>query len=108
MLELGGQVVDLGGGAVVCLADAAGSVGLRRLGVSDLAGGERAALGDLAGLTVATLGDGERGGGDGARLGRGDVEDIEGAAGCGLLGEGLGGVMRDLVAVHDVLLKEED
>ena len=33
----------------------------------------------------------------------GDVEDVEGSAGCGFGCGGLGGVMGDVVAVHDVL-----
>ena len=99
LLELVGQVIDTWGGGVVGLTDVAGGVGLAGLGGDDLGGGEGAALGDLGGLT-----DGAGGGRGGGSLGGGDVKDVEGAAGGGFLGGWLGRVVRNVVAVHDVLL----
>lgn len=103
LLELGGDVVDAGGGVVVGLANAAGCIGLRRLRADDAAGGEGAALGDLDGLAVGTAGlDGQRGSSDG-RSGAGNIKDIQAATGGGLLGGGLGGIVGNVIAVHDVL-----
>ena len=96
MLELAGELVD-GRAVVVCLADAARRVRLAGLGVRDAGRAQAAALRDLDGHGWAL-----RRGGDRARLGH--VEDVELAA-CGrLLCRGLGGVVRDVVAVHDVVV----
>jgi len=47
---------------------------------------------------------GRWGGGGGGRLGDGDVEHVELAAGGGLGGELAGGIVRDVVAVDDVVV----
>ena len=93
LLELLGQVIEIWGVAVVGFADLAGCVGLGGLWVGDLGGRQGAALGD--GFALGSWGGGLAGGGD--------FEDVEGAAGGGLLGGGLGGIVGDVVAVHDVL-----
>lgn len=93
LLELLGQVIEIGGVAVVGFADLAGGVGLGGFWVGDLGRGQGAALGD--GFALGSWGGGLAGGGN--------IEDVEGAAGGGLLGGGLGGVVGDVVAVHDVL-----
>lgn len=101
---MSGNVVDLRRGAVVCLADATGSVWLGRLWVGDLAWREGAAFWNL-GLAsgAAAFADGKRGCSYG-RAGRmWNVKDVEGSTGCGLGGGGLGGVMGDVVPIHDVL-----
>ena len=92
LLELLSKVVDLWGVAVVGLTDVAGSIGLGGLWVGDLGWGQGTALGDGFAL-----------GGSGGLAGGGNIEDVEGAAGGGLLGGGLGGIVGDVVAVHDIL-----
>lgn len=103
--EAPAELVDGGRRLVVCLAELAGCVGFLGFGVLDLGGGEGAAFGDVhahaLGVALAAVG----GGGLGrAGFAAWDVEDVEFAAGGGLGGELVGGVVGDVVPVHDVLL----
>ena len=93
LLELLGDVLHTGAHGVIGLADGAGSVRLGGLGADDAGWGQATALGDLGG---GPLGAG--------RGGLGHIEDVEHAAGGGLLGGGHRGVVRDVVAVNDVVV----
>ena len=66
----------------------------------DSRGGEGAAFGDVVGPPAGSAG------GRGRGLASRDVEDVQFAAGGGLHGVLLGGIMGDLVTVHDVLLSK--
>jgi hypothetical protein len=105
--EAGAQLI------LVKVDDVAGGVGRHGLGGLDLGDREGAALGDVAGarsLGRAGLGRlAARGRGLGGRslggLGSlGGIEDVEGAASGGLDGRLLAGVVRDVVAVDDVVV----
>lgn len=129
--EVGDDVlvlVDAGGSeaaaqlVLVVVDDLAGGVGRDGLGSLDLRDGQRAALGDVDGQAragrrlagargrlgragVARGALGRRGrGGLGRRLGLGDVENVELAAGGGLDGGDLTGVVRDVVPIDDVVV----
>jgi len=92
--EAGGELVD-GWLLVVGVDDVEYLVGLLGLGRDDLGSG--AALWDLDGL-AGWLGLGS--GGANSR----DIEDVQHAAGGGLLGGGLGGVVGDVVPIDDVVV----
>ena len=85
------------GGRKVGLADLTRGVGLRGLGVLDAPGRQGAAFGDFVRATAGTGGRGSR------ALASGDVENVQFAARGGFDSVVGSGVMRDLVAVHDVL-----
>lgn len=107
LLELIGQVIYTRRSAVVCLTDMTGRIGLAGLWGDDLGWGQRASLGDLHRLTDgSTLGTAEGRSGGSGRSGCWNIEDIERSAGSGFLGRRLSWVMRDVVTVHDVLLKK--
>jgi hypothetical protein len=89
---LEGGLVVLGVNDLAGLAGALGSWG------DDAAGAESAALGDGGGRDTAGLAVGGR------RLSSGDVDDVKLAASGGLGGVVLGGVVRDVVAVNDVVV----
>lgn len=79
------------------LAGLTGALGLRG---DDAAGGNTTALGDVLGSAAGLA----RGlGGSGSGLG-GDVDDVQLAASGGLGGVVLGGVVRDVVTVDDVVV----
>lgn len=89
-----GQVLH--GGSKVGLPDLSRGVGLGRLGVLDLGWRQSSALDDVVG-TSARLG---------SRIGAlatGDIEDVELAASGRLNGVFDGGIMRDVVSIHDIL-----
>ena len=102
--ELGSELRDGGVGEVLAsdLAGLGRALGLGRL---DLGRGERATLLDERGLAAFLAGSlGRWGSGDWGRLGRWDVKGVELATGSGL-GDGLAGwVVRDVVAVDDVVV----
>ncbi len=85
-----GQVVDAGGGGVICLAHAAGFVRFGWLGVSDLGWRQGAArVWSVGGGALAEGREGSGGGREGAGAGFGDVEDVEVTTGAGFdLGAG--------------------
>jgi hypothetical protein len=99
--ESGGKLLKRLSG-VLAIDDLAGLVWAVGLGGNDPGGRERAALGDGGGADWA------RAAGRGGGLSRGalgwDVEDVELAASGGLGGVRLGGVVRDVVAVNDVVV----
>lgn len=100
--ELVAQFVD-GRHGVVGLADGARRVRLLRLRVLDVGRRQGAPFGDVdrgVRAVAAALAGGRCGRG---RCSVGHVEDVQVAACGGLGGEGLGRVMGDVVAVHDVL-----
>lgn len=103
---LGKAAVELleGGLVVLGVDDLAGLVGTLGLGSNDALWGDTTALGngggrDTAGLAVGRAGAGRRG-----LLGGWDVDDVQLAAGGGLGGVVLSGVVRDVVAVDDVVV----
>jgi len=106
VLVIGGVDGELGGqgseGSLVVLGvdDLAGLAGTLGLGGSDAGRGQSAALGDVLGGAAGLAG---RGSGGSGRLG-GNVDDVELAAGGGLGGVVLGGVVGDVVAVNDVVV----
>lgn len=80
-----GQVVDAGGGGIVCLAHATGFIRFGWLGVHDLRWREGAAcVWSVCGAAFAERGGGSGRGGEGGGARFGDVEDVEGAAGARL------------------------
>lgn len=103
--EAPAELVDGGRRLVVCLAELAGCVRLLGFRVLDLGRGECAAFGDVdahaLGVALTAVG---RGGLGRAGFVAWDVEDVEFAAGSGLGGELLGGVVGDVVPVHDVVV----
>jgi hypothetical protein len=104
-LLLGKAAVEvLEGGLVVLGVDnLAGLVWALGLGCDDALWAESAALGDGGGRDAAGLAVWAGGGCLGARLGSGDVDDVKLAASGGLGGVVLSGVVRNVVAVDDVL-----
>jgi len=99
--EPGGELLDGGTGEGLGAKGGAG-VGLLGHRGLDLGRAEGAALGDVRG--AARLADGLVGGSGGGGLARGDVEDVELAAGGGLDDGLAGGVVGDVVAVDDVVI----
>jgi hypothetical protein len=108
-------IVDAGGGEagakllLVELNDVAGGAGVDGLGSLDLGDRQGAALGDISRVAAGALGrlgaGGVAAGGRlGGRLGLGNIEDVELAAGGGLDGGLLAGVVRDVIAVDDVVV----
>lgn len=112
-------VVDAGSGkpaaelllVKVTAENVAGGVGRDGLGGLDLGDGQGAALGDIAaGAGAGALGGRGRFAGRGlgrgrrGRLGLGDIKDVQGTAGGGLNGRVLAGVVRDVVAIDDVVV----
>ena len=89
-----------GGLVVLRVDDLAGLAGALGLGGDDAAGGNTTALGDVL-RSAARLAGGL--GGCGSGLG-GDVDDVQLAASGGLGGVVLGGVVRDVVAIDDVVV----
>lgn len=89
-----------GGLVVLRVDDLAGLAGALGLGGDDAAGGDTTALGDVL-RSAAGLAGGL--GGCGSSLGR-DVDDVQLAASGGLGGVVLGGVVRDVVAIDDVVV----
>jgi hypothetical protein len=92
-----GQVLH--GGSKVGLPDLSRSVGFGGLGVVDLGWRQSSALDDVVG-TSARLG-------SRVALATGDIEDVELAASGGLNGVFDGGVMRDVVSIHDILVDSQ-
>lgn len=99
--EPGGKLLDSGTGEGLGAKGGAG-VGLLGHRGLDLGRAEGAALGDVR--NAAGLADGLVGGGGGGGLARGDVEDVELAAGGGLDDGLAGGIVGDVVAVDDVVV----
>ena len=99
---MGKAAVELLKGRLVVLGvdDLAGLAGALRLGRDDAAGGDTTTLGDVL-RDAAGFAGGL--GGSSSGLGR-DVDDVQLAAGGGLGGVVLGGVVRDVVAVDDVVV----
>ena len=101
--ELGGKGLD-GWVRELLLGDLASGMGLGWSWALDLRGIERAALGDLSSAGAACMARGLGCSLNGGGLGSWDVEDVELAA-SGWLGDGLAGwVVRDVVAVDDVVV----
>lgn len=98
--EAASEVVD--GRGELGLAELARSIGLGRLGVLDLRGGQRAAGGDVGRGTAALAV--SAGAAGVAGLSTGDIEDVELAARGGLDGVLDGGVVGNVVPVHDVVV----
>lgn len=79
-----GQLIDAGGGRVVCLAHTTRFVRLGGLGVNDFRWREGAAcVWSVGGDAFAEGREGSGRGGEGGDAGLGDVEDIESTAGAG-------------------------
>jgi hypothetical protein len=93
-----------GGLAILRVDYLAGLVRALRLGRDNLRGRDGAALGDGSGAYASAMaGGGLLGRGRGLGL-AGDVEDVEFAASGGFCGVFFGGIMRDVVAVDDVVV----
>lgn len=95
--EATGEVVD--GGSELSLAKLTGSVRLGGLGVLD-SGGRKGTASCDAGRGAVRLGSITATAG----LATGDIEDVKLAAGGGLDGVLDGGIVRDTVAIHDIVI----
>jgi len=102
---LGEAAVELfkGGLVVLCVDYLAGLVGTLRPWSDDAFGADAAALGNGGGRDAAGFAISGGDGGNGRFLGGGDVDNVEFATGGGLDSVVFGGVVRDVVAVNDVL-----
>jgi hypothetical protein len=100
--EPGGELFDGRAGEGLGTQSGAG-MGLLWLGRLDLGWAEGAALGDIRDATGRADGLLSGSGGDGG-LATGNVEDVEFAASSGLDDRVTGGVVRDVVAVNDVVV----
>lgn len=99
--EPGGELLDGGTGKGLRTQSGAG-MGLLGLWGLDLGRAEGAALGNIR--HAAGRADGLLGGSSSGGLARGDVEDVELAASGGLDDGVAGGIVRDVVAVDDVVV----
>jgi len=94
------QLID--GGEIVSFTNAAGSVGLGRLGVLDLGRRQSTSLGNIDGLAAGMAG--ATGAGLAAAVATGNIEDVQFAASGGLGGVFDGRIVGDVVSVHDVVV----